>query len=188
MKTKTTRNAVKIVKNSIVLVRKKVISTFSHILQSRHIMKRVKQRSIILVISAFLVLNIFLLNTIGGQLLYSTSLQSHGTIETIGVAAYMDSSCTTLVSNVDWGKLVPGGSGTNTIYVKNEGNSALTLLLNTNNWNPTTAQSYLTLSWNYAGQTLAPNQVIQIRLTLSVSQSINGIESFYFDIVIMGAS
>ena len=129
-----------------------------------------------------------MLNTIGRQLLYSMSLLSHGTIQTVGVAAYRDSTCTTPVSNVDWGKISPGSSSTNTFYVRNEGNSNLMLSLTATNWNPTNAQSYMTLSWNYAGQTIAPDQVMQITLALSVSQSIDGINNFYFDIVITGAS
>ena len=188
LKTENKRNPVKIVKNGVLVVRKKAVQMLSHISQFRYTVKVRKQKSIILVVSAFLILNVFLLNTIGGQLLYSTSLQSHGTIQTIGVAAYKDSACTTPVSDVNWGNIAPGSSSTNTLYVKNEGNSDLTLSLATTNWNPTNAQSYMTLNWNYAGQTITPNQVIQITLTLSVSQSINGIESFYFDIVISGAS
>ena len=141
-----------------------------------------------LVISAFFILNIFLFNTIGGQLLSATSLQSSGTVETIGVAAYTDSSCVTVMSTVDWGKVKPGSSSTNTVYIRNEGNSDVTLSLNEVNWNPVSTSNYMTLSWNYGGQTLQPNQVIQVTLTLSVSQNIDGIESFYFDIIIMGAS
>lgn len=188
MKRENKKNPVEMAKQGILSVRRKAFQMLSHLSQFRHMIKVRKQTSIILVISAFLVVNVFLLNTIGGQLLYSTSLQSHGTIETIGVAAYTDSSCTTLVSSVDWGKIAPGYSSTNTFYIKNEGNSDLTLSLDTKNWNPTTAQNYMTLNWNYAGQTISPNQVIQITLTLLVSQNINGIDSFYFDIVISGTS
>jgi len=188
LKTENKRKPVKAVKDGAISVRKKAIQMLSHFSQFGHTIKVRKQTSIIFVISVFLVLNVFLLNTIGGQLLFSTSLESHGTIQTIGVAAYRDSACTTPVSNVDWGKIAPGSSSTNTVYVKNEGNSDLTLSLAATNWNPTSAQSYMTLSWNYAGQTIAPNQVIQVTLRLSVSQSISGISNFYFDIVITGAS
>jgi hypothetical protein len=188
LKTENKRNPARILKNGVVLVRTKATAMLPQIVQFKHLFKKRRQTSIILVVSAFLVLNVFLLNTIGGQLLYSTSLQSHGTIETIGVAAYTDSACTTLVSNVDWGKVTPGGYRTNTLYVRNEGNSDLTLSLEPRNWNPINAQNYMTLSWNYAGQTISPNQVFQVTLTLSVSESINGVESFYFDIVIMGTN
>ena len=188
LKTENKRKPVKTVKDGVISVGKKAIQMFFHLSQFRHTIKVRKHTSIILVVSAFLVVNVFLLNTIGGQLLYSTSLQSQGTIQTIGVAAYRDSTCTALVSNVDWGKITPGSSSANTFYVRNEGNSDLTLSLAETNWSPTNAKSYMTLSWNYAGQTIAPEQVIQVTLRLSVSQSISGISNFYFDIVITGAS
>jgi hypothetical protein len=54
----------------------------------------------------------------------------------------------------------------------------------TNNWNPSNAKTYLTLNWNYAGQTLAANQVQQVTLTLTVSSTVTGISNFGFDIVI----
>jgi hypothetical protein len=71
-----------------------------------------------------------------------------------------------------------------TVYVRNEGNVAATLSRATQNWNPATASSYMTLSWNYAGQTLNVNQVFQTRLTLAVSSTISGITNFSFDITI----
>jgi hypothetical protein len=80
--------------------------------------------------------------------------------------------------------LDPGSNKTVTVYVRNEGNSAATLSRATQNWNPSTASSYMTLTWNYAGQTLSVNQVLQIRLTLAVSSAVSGITSFSFDIVI----
>jgi hypothetical protein len=52
------------------------------------------------------------------------------------------------------------------------------------NWNPTTASSYMTLSWNYAGQTLSVNQVLQVKLTLDVSSTVSGITNFSFDLTI----
>lgn len=188
MKRENKRNPVKIVKNCAFLLKAKAFSMLSHVSQFRHFIKKGKQTATVLVLSAFLILNVFLFNSIGGQLLASTSLQSHGTIETVGVSAYREASCVTLMSNVDWGKVGPGGSVTNTVYLRNEGNSEVTLSLNTANWNPANARDYMSLSWNYGGQTILPNQVVQITLTLSVSSSINGITDFYFDIIIVGAS
>ena len=77
---------------------------------------------------------------------------------------------------------------TNTFYLRNEGNSDLTLSLDATNWIPSNAQNYLTLSWNYGGQVIRPNQVLQVTLTLSVSPNITGIENFNFDIEIVGTS
>ena len=188
LKIENKKNPIKILKKGVFFFREKAISMFSRSLQFKRMIKGGRRTSLILVISAFLVLNVFLLSTIGGQLLASTSLQSHGTIETIGVSAYRDSACTTSITGVDWGTIVPGVSITNTFYVRNEGNSKITLSLNTQNWNPINARSYMSLGWNYEGQIISPNQVVQVTFTLSVSQDISGVESFYFNIIIMGAS
>ena len=188
MKRENKRDPIKTVKNWVFFFKTKAFSLLSHVSQFRHFFNKGKQTSLLLVVTAVLILNVFLLNSIAGQLMYSTSLQSYGTVQTIGVAAYKESNCVTLMSDVNWGNVVPGGSITKTIYIRNEGNSALTLSLNADNWNPTSASNYLTLSWNYGGQTIQPNQVVPITLRLSVSQSISGIETFYFNIIIVGTN
>ncbi len=114
----------------------------------------------------------------------SRTISSAGSVKGIGVGIYWDSACTNPTSSIDWGLLDPGSSKTVTVYARNEGNSVVTLSKATQNWNPSTASSYMTLNWNYAGQTLSVNQVFQIRLTLLVSSNISGIASFTFDITI----
>jgi hypothetical protein len=70
------------------------------------------------------------------------------------------------------------------MYLRNEGNVALTLSIQAANWNPASASSYFTLGWNLGGYVLAPNQVVSALLTLLVSSNISGITSFSFDITI----
>jgi hypothetical protein len=115
-------------------------------------------------------------------------MYSYGSIQiqTAGIAVYKDASCTTKASNVPWGTISPGSSRENVFYIKNEGTTALNLFLDTANWSPTNAANYLTLSWNYGGQTIQPNQVIKVTLTLTVSPSISGIDTFSFDIILTG--
>jgi len=118
----------------------------------------------------------------------SRKVSNSGTITAVGVGVYSDSGCTQPLSSIDWGMLEPGSSTDKTCYIRNEGNSASTLSMSTSNWNPSTASSYMTLSWNYGGQSINPNAVVQVKFTLSVSASINGITSFSFDITIVGTS
>jgi len=143
---------------------------------------------LLLVIVASLVLNLFLLSTISGQLSTRTQMYSYGSIQiqTAGIAAYRDASCTTRVSNVPWGTLTRGSSGEYVLYIKNGGTTSLNLFLDTANWSPTKAANYMALNWDYNGQTIKPNQVIQITLRLTVSQSISGIGNFSFEIVLTG--
>jgi len=153
-----------------------------------HTPKKRKQTIMVLFVSVLSILNLFVLNTISGQLLVRNNLYSYGSIQiqTIGVTAYRDISCTTTVSSIALGTFTPGLFTTNIIYIKNEGTTSLTLSLDTTNWNPTNAPNYIALNWDYNGQTIAPSQVIKIILTLSVSQNVNGINSFNFEIIIDG--
>lgn len=118
----------------------------------------------------------------------STTINSSGTIVAApGIAVCSDSACTVPLTTITWGSLSPGGSTTQTIYVKNTGGSSLTLSISTSNWNPTTANGPLTISWNQAGTVLAPGQSIAATLTLSVSSSTTGISSFSVQILVSGS-
>ena len=74
-----------------------------------------------------------------------------------------------------------------TVYIKNEGNAAETLSSTAENWNPSTASTYMSLTWDYGGQVIDVGEVVQVTLSLSVSDTIEGVTSFSFDIVIIGS-
>jgi hypothetical protein len=112
------------------------------------------------------------------------TITSTGSVKGIGVGIYWDSACTNPVSSIDWGAIDPGSNKTMSVYVRNEGNAVVTLSRATQNWNPSTSANYMTLSWNYAGQSLSVNQVLPVRMMLSVSRTISGITNFGFDIII----
>lgn len=114
----------------------------------------------------------------------SRTFSNTGTVRTIGVGVYWDNECTDPVSSIDWGTLEPGATKDVTIYIRNEGSSDSTISMYTSNWNPSSAWEYIGLSWDYAGQQMSPDEVIQVTLTLSISSSIEGITSFSFDITI----
>jgi hypothetical protein len=140
-----------------------------------------------LTLLAFFIINMFLLTSIIGQTSTKTSLQSYGSIRTIGVGVYTNGYCTTTVSTVDWGQITPGQAISRTFYLRNEGSSDVTLTMFATNWTPSTAENYMSVDWDYAGQTLSPNQVIAVTFTLSVQSTISGIETFNFNIDIIGA-
>jgi hypothetical protein len=114
----------------------------------------------------------------------SVRLRSVGNIKALGVGVYWDSGCSQPASSIDWGMVEPGAVKNVTVYIRNEGNAPITLSLQTSNWNPSNAADYISLSWNYNGQTINANQVIAVTLTLSISTNIQGITSFSFDITI----
>jgi len=147
----------------------------------------VNRWKIILGVSSALVLSALAIGIFGTALsLIQTNrtIPNAGSVKGIGVGIYGDSACTSPTSSINWGLIDPGSEKTETIYIRNEGNAAATLSKATQNWNPTTASSYMTLNWNYAGQTLSVNQVLQVKLTLVVSSTVTGITSFTFDITI----
>jgi hypothetical protein len=109
-----------------------------------------------------------------------------GNVKAVGVGVYWNSACTNNVTSIDWGFLEPGSTVSKTVYVKNNGNTRLVLSMTKDNWSPTSASSYITLSWNRDGYILEPGAYVQAVLTLSVSQSISGVTSFSFDIIITG--
>lgn len=123
-----------------------------------------------------------------GSLFRRVILLNVGTIEAIGVGVYWDSDCSTEVTSIDWGVVEPGATKKVTVYVRNEGSAPVTLSLETENWNPSDASDYMSLTWNYAGQVIEASMVVQVMLSLAVSDTIEGITSFSFDIVIIGSA
>jgi len=121
-----------------------------------------------------------------GVLVATRTISNTGNLKAIGVGVYWDSSCTNAVSSVDWGSLDPGVTKDVTIYVKNEGTVTAVLNLRAENWNPSSASNYMTLSWNRENHVLSTGSVVQATLTLSISSSTSGITSFSFNIVISG--
>lgn len=140
-----------------------------------------------LVLAAALIafsLAFFSLHSILGQFNQTLSIGSRGNVEAVGVGVYWDSACSSAVSWVEWGTVEPGSKKNVTIYVRNEGNDAVILSIFADNWNPSNASNYMTLSWDYAGQTIDPQKVVQTTLTLSTSSGVEGITGFSFDIII----
>ena len=144
------------------------------------------KRIILAVSLAFVMgaLAIGILDNVFSLIQTNRTISSTGSVKGIGVGIYWDSACTNRVSSITWGVIDPGSNKTMTVYVRNEGNSVVTLSRTAQNWNPATSSNYMTLNWNYAGQTLSVNQVLQIRFTLVVSPTISGITNFAFDIIV----
>jgi hypothetical protein len=104
------------------------------------------------------------------------------------IAIYSNSGCTTPVNAINWGSVEPGGSTSQTIYVEDTGSLSMTLSITVSNWNPSTAGSYITVTWNGKGQTIQPgvSGAYAVTLTLTVSPSITAVTSFSNSIMISG--
>ena len=99
-------------------------------------------------IIALVVAAIALTATTAAVLSTSQNVPLNGTITAINLGVYSDSACTQTVTSLNVGTLNPGGTATQTVYIKNTGNVPETLTMTTNNWNPPSASTYLTLTWN----------------------------------------
>ena len=109
-----------------------------------------------------------------------------GTVNSIGVTVYSDITVSDRLDSIDWGSLRPGGNKTVQCYIRNTGETAEILTLQTDNWEPSAATEYITLTWDYDEQPLNVNEVIEVNLTLDVAVNIQGVSSFVFDITIVG--
>ena len=122
-----------------------------------------------------------------GILNSSQTVLSSGKIVTVNLGVYSNSGCTKPVSSISWGSLRPGGTASFTVWVKNTGSSRVTLGLATGSWLPLNASKSMALSWNQKNAVLAPNQIVQANLTLTVSPSVStAITYFSFNILISG--
>jgi uncharacterized repeat protein (TIGR01451 family) len=121
-----------------------------------------------------------------GTLVATRTISSSGSVTAVGVGLYTDNTCTTAVSTISWGTLNPGDVKTYTMYVKNTGNVPVTLNMTVGNWNPASASTYISLTWNREKSVLPASQVVQAVLTLTVSSSTSGVTNFSFDITITG--
>jgi hypothetical protein len=123
-----------------------------------------------------------------GVLVATRTISNTGNVKVVGVGVYRDSGCTNPVSSIDWGALEPGVTTEVKIYVKNEGGVAVVLGMTIDNWNPASASSYMTLSWNRENYVLNSGSVVLAVLTLSVSSGVSEITNFSFDIIITGTA
>jgi hypothetical protein len=102
------------------------------------------------------------------------------------IEIYWDNRCTKRVSSIDWGSLEPGTNKTVTLFIKNKGKNQVTLSYYTSNWQPSEIANYLNLTWDYTGQSIEFKEIAQVIFTLYVSENVETIETFSFDIAIIG--
>jgi len=138
-------------------------------------------------IGAFIVVAFVLLMTsVLAILMSNTSIPNSGEIKGVNVSVYQNSACTIPLSSWNWSLLEPGSSTLKTMYVKNEGNTPMTLNMTTNTWVPSNAPTYVTVTWNRESAVVNAGSNVQANVTLAVSPSITGITSFSFTMVITG--
>ena len=145
-------------------------------------MRKISTGAIIAIMMVGLILTV----TTAGLLTVSQTMSSSGTVTAVNVGVYSDSACTQSLTSINWGTISPGSSVTKIVYVKNTGNTQISLSMTKTSWSPSNANGPITITWDREGTSLSANQVITATLTLGVSSSISGITTFSVNIVIAG--
>ena len=123
---------------------------------------------------------------VGAVMERSRRISNQAAIKAVGVGVYRDPPLTVPLTEINWGILEPGEEKNHTAYIRNESNVPITLVLTTENWSPVNASSFVALTWDYDGQLLEVDGFVEVTFTLAVDPAISGIDTFSFDIVIVG--
>lgn len=134
--------------------------------------------------AAICILTIIVLSSVIQDFASNKSVVQADSVKGIGVGIYWDQACTNRTLSLNWGSIEASSRNNLTVYVRNEGNSAVSLGLNTSNWTPPATSSYISLNWNYTDQVLSKNEVIPIQITLTVYPTIIDINNFSFQTII----
>lgn len=144
-----------------------------------------KIEEIVTLTTTFLVVGFIAIQIATFMRVSQESIHSSGQIIAPGeLGFYSDQSCTIELTHLNWGTLEPGDQTNQTIYMRNEGSKNLKLYMRTENWNPENASDFILCSWNMEGLSISANETAETLFFLSVSEDIEGIDQFSFDIVV----
>ena len=101
------------------------------------------------------------------------------------IEVYDDPQCTNPVSEITWGQIEAGTESTVTLYLKNTGETSVTLALTSQNWNPEILIDHTSLSWDYLGQSFNSGETIPVNIKLSVDKLCPAASGFSFQVVII---
>jgi hypothetical protein len=124
--------------------------------------------------------------TTSGLLSASQTVPYNGTITAVNLGVYTDNSCTQTCTALTVGALNPGGTATQTIYIKNTGTVSETLTMTVSNWNPGSASSSLALIWNQQNTVLTAGQSVQATLTLTAASNTGSLTTFSCSVTVTG--
>jgi hypothetical protein len=119
---------------------------------------------------------------------FQRNLSNTATVTVLGLGVYWDSACTNNVTSIAWGTISPGASADEYVYIRNEGTGTGTISMTYGNFTPAAAASYMTLTWNCSGYSLARSAVVSAKFTLTVASGVTGITDFSFLIVLQATA
>jgi hypothetical protein len=135
---------------------------------------------------AIAIAGILLTVTTAAVLSANQSVPLNGTITAVNLGIYTDSACTQTCTALNVGTINSGGTGTQTVYIKNTGTVSETLTMTESNWSPANANTYLTLTWNQQNTVLPAGQSIEATLTLTAASNTGSLTTFSCSVTITG--
>jgi len=116
-------------------------------------------------------------------LLFTTqAIPSSGIIASAEASVFSDANCTTPIDSIEWGYLYINQPVNQTIYIKNIGTKPVIIIVETGEPSPVEA-SVLVFSYNYQIAPLAPGDVYECVLSLTLPQTVS-FTTFSFDVII----
>ena len=122
-----------------------------------------------------------------GVMQWTRRIPTSAILKTVGIGIYKDVNFTVSVTEIDWGTVEPGEAKNFSAYIKNESNVPITLTMHIEDWSPTNASSFISLSWNYSESEIPVDGSIPVTFVLNVDPATAGIDAFSFTIVIVGS-
>ena len=108
---------------------------------------------------------------------HQVEIQNRTRVVVIGIKAYADNNCTTILNYIDWGILFPNDTVTREFYLLNVGNIPINITVYTDEWmfwdydgtlvNITTPSDYILVSWSVP-DVIEPGQIVPCFITLHV--------------------
>jgi hypothetical protein len=98
---------------------------------------------------------------------YLLKISSSGIIANVNIKVYSDAAGTIPLSSLSWGTVYPESTAVATLYVKNIGTVNSKLTFTQSDFIPTTA-SVLLMTTDYNGASIVPNQLVTVKLTLTI--------------------
>jgi hypothetical protein len=138
------------------------------------------------IIIALVVTGLLITATTLGLLSVSQEVSFDGTITTLNVGLFLDQDSTQNCTSLSWGGVYAGESVSKTIYVKNTGDLPLTLSMSITDWNPKSANGPLSMTWNRENYVLDPEEVIDVALILTISENVEQLSTFGYNMLIIG--
>jgi hypothetical protein len=151
-----------------------------------NILQKLGKTKLIALVVVLTMVGTVLAITTSGLLSASQTVPYNGTITAVNLGVYTDSSCTQTCTALTVGALNPGGTATQTIYIKNTGTVSETLTMTVSNWNPGSASSSLALTWNQQDTVLTAGQSVQATLTLTAASNTGSLTTFSCSVTVTG--